>query len=256
MKTVAIIQARMGSNRFPGKVLKPILERPMLWRIVERVRVVPSVAEVVVAVPDDEANAVLRDFCRDNEILFFAGSEADVLDRYYRAAQKFEADPVLRITADCPLVDPQLIERLVHAYEGGGYDHIGIAAGAGAQLLDKKRFPDGLDAECFGFSALERSWHAATDPRDREHVTRYIWSNKNIFRCGNITADVDYPKLRLTVDHAEDFELVTKIYEALYNERRPFELADVMTFLDKNPNLVQLNDKWNETENYRIVLEK
>ena len=83
-----------------------------------------------------------------------------------------------------------------------------------------------------------------------------MWSNKNIFRCGNITADVDYPELRLTVDHAEDFELVTKIYEALYSERRPFELADVMTFLDKNPKLAKLNKKWNETENYRTVLEK
>jgi spore coat polysaccharide biosynthesis protein SpsF len=256
VKTVAIIQARMGSNRLPGKVLKPILGRPMLWHIVQRVRAIPSITEVVVAVPDDEANGVLRSFCSNNGIAFFAGSETDVLDRYYQAAKQFEADPVLRVTADCPLVDPKLIERLIGAYESGGYDHIGIAAGAGAQLLDKKLFPDGLDAECFGFSALERSWHAATDPRDREHVTRYMWSNKNIFRCGNITADVDFPKLRLTVDHPEDFELITKIYEALYSERRPFELSEVISFLKNNPGVSNLNRKWNEADNYRAVLEK
>jgi len=246
----------MGSNRLAGKVLKPILGRPMLWHIVQRVRAIPSVREVVVAVPDNEANGVLRSFCSDNGIAFSAGSETDVLDRYYQAAKQFEADPVLRVTADCPLVDPQLIEQLIGAYESGAYDHIGIAAGAGAQLLDKKLFPDGLDAECFRFSALERSWHAATDPRDREHVTRYMWSNKNIFRCGNITADVDFPKLRLTVDHPEDFELITKIYEALYSERRPFELTAVMSFLKNNPNVSNLNRKWNEAENYRTVLEK
>jgi spore coat polysaccharide biosynthesis protein SpsF len=255
MKTVAIIQARMGSNRLPGKVLKPILGRPMLWHIVERVRAVPSIAEVVVAVPDNPGNEVLRRFCADNQIALFAGSETDVLDRYYRAAQQFKADPILRITADCPLADPQLIERLIQTYASGRYDHIGVASGAGAQLIDKGRFPDGLDAECFGFSALARAWDEATDLRDREHVTRYIWNNKEMFLCGELTADRVYPKLRLTVDHPEDFELVTKIYESLYREGRPFELSDVMKFLKNNPGLVDLNRKWNEADNYSAILE-
>jgi spore coat polysaccharide biosynthesis protein SpsF len=255
MKTVAIIQARMGSNRLPGKVLMPIMGKPMLWHIVRRVCAVPSIDEVLVAVPDDGANKVLRRFCADNKIAHFAGSETDVLDRYYRAAQQFEADPVIRITADCPMVDPQLIERLIQTYKSGRYDHIGVAAGAGAERLGKGRFPDGLDAECFGFSVLARAWRDATDPRDREHVTRYIWNNKQIFRCGELTADVVYPKLRLTVDHAEDFELATKIYESLYSERVPFLLSDVMKFLQSNPALVEVNRKWTEADNYRSVLE-
>lgn len=227
----------------------------MLWHVVRRVRAAPSIAEVIVAVPDDPANEVLRRFCADNEIAFFAGSETDVLDRYYRAAQQFEADPVLRVTADCPMADPQLIERLIQTYKSGGYDHIGVAAGAGAERIAKGRFPDGLDAECFGFAALARAWHEATDPRDREHVTRYMWNNKKIFHCGELTADLVYPKLRLTVDHPEDFELVTKIYESLYSERRPFLLSDVMKFLEKNPGLLDLNRKWTEAQNYRSVLE-
>jgi spore coat polysaccharide biosynthesis protein SpsF len=255
MKTVAIIQARLGSNRLPGKVLKSILGRPMLWHIVERVRAAPSIAEVVVAVPDNPANEALRQFCADNQIALYAGSETDVLDRYYRAAQHFKADPILRITADCPMADPQLIERLIQTYRCGRYDHIGVASGAGARLIDKGGFPDGLDAECFGFSALARAWHEATDLRDREHVTRYIWNSKEIFRCGELTSDRVYPKLRLTVDHPEDFELVTKIYESLYSEGRPFELSDVMNFLEKNPELIDLNRKWTDAEDYRTVLE-
>src|ERR1700687_531012 len=112
MKTVAIIQARLESNRLPGKGLKSILGRPILWHIVERVRAVPSIAEVVVAVPDNPDNEVLRRFCADNQIALFAGSETDVLDRYYGAAQQFKADPILCITADCQLADPKLNDRL------------------------------------------------------------------------------------------------------------------------------------------------
>jgi spore coat polysaccharide biosynthesis protein SpsF len=255
MRTVAIIQARMGSNRLPGKVLMPILGKPMLWHIVGRVRSVPAIDEVVVAVPTDRPNEILRRFCTDNQIALFAGSESDVLDRYYCAAEQFEADPVIRITADCPLVDPPLIERLIQMFKSGEYDHIGVAAGAGAERIGKGRFPDGLDAECFGFSALERARREATDPRDREHVTRYMWNNRDIFRCGELTAGLVYPKLRLTVDHLEDFELITKIYESLYSECQPFDFADVMKFLEKNPGLLEVNRKWTEADNYRSVLE-
>jgi spore coat polysaccharide biosynthesis protein SpsF len=255
MKTIAIIQARMGSNRLPGKVLRPIIGKPMLWHIVHRVRSVAAIDKVVVAVPTDGANEVLRRFCADNGIDSFSGSETDVLDRYYQAAQQFGADPIIRITADCPVIDPELIEKLIQSYNFGKFDHIGIAAGAGAELIGKPRFPDGVDAECFGSSTLARAWREATDPRDREHVTRYIWNHKNLFRCGEIAADVIYPKMRLTVDHVEDFDLVTKIYESLYNERKPFLLSDIVNFLEKNPALQEVNRKWTEADNYRSVLE-
>jgi spore coat polysaccharide biosynthesis protein SpsF len=129
MRTVAIIQARMGSNRLPGKVLRPILGKPMLWYIVQRVRAVPSIDEVVVAVPDGPADEELRKFCAANDITSFSGSELDVLDRFYHAAQVYGADPVLRITADCPLVDPELVEKLIELYRSGSYDYAAVAAG-------------------------------------------------------------------------------------------------------------------------------
>ena len=137
MKTVAIIQARMGSNRLPGKVLMPIMGKPMLWHIVRRVRAAPSIDEVVVAVPVGAADEVLRQFCAANDIACFSGSELDVLDRYYRAAQVHRADPVLRITADCPFVDPDFLENLIALYWSDRYDYAAVAAGADAQELGR-----------------------------------------------------------------------------------------------------------------------
>jgi len=255
MKTVAVIQARMGSSRLPGKVLKPILGRPMLGHIVERVRSVPTIDEVVVAVPDDAPNEVLRQFCRQDGIKVFAGSENDVLDRFYKTALFHQANPVLRITADCPLADPELIEQLIRDFRSGGYDYFAVAAGADAGRLQSGRFPDGLDAECVTFKALEQAWREADDPRDREHVTRFIWRQKERFRCGQLYSKVDYGALRLTVDHPGDFALVEKIYDELYDENRTFLLADVVELLERKSELGKLNSHFNQGDHYKAVLE-
>ena len=227
----------------------------MLWHIVDRLGHVPLVDKVVVAVPNGPKDEPLRQFCKEYEIPCFAGSEHDVLDRFYEAAKEYEGDPVLRITADCPLIDPGLIQELVELYQGGKYDHVGVATGAGADHLQEGRFPDGLDCECFSFAALERSWRDATDIRDREHVTRYMWHNRHLFQCSNLMAKRPYPKFRLTVDHPDDFRLVTKIYESLYSPDRPFLLDDVICFLNKNPELLEINRRIAEASNYREVLE-
>ena len=148
-----------------------------------------------------------------------------------------------------------MIDTLIALYNTDNYDHVGVVAGAGAEGLREGRFPDGLDAECFSFQALERAWREATDPRDREHVTRYIWHNRHLFRCGELRARHPYPDIRLTVDHAEDFQLVSKIYESLYQPSKPFLLDDVMKFLDNNPELLELNRDIAENHSYRNVLE-
>jgi spore coat polysaccharide biosynthesis protein SpsF len=255
MKMLAIIQARLGSSRLPGKVLQPILGKPMLWHIVDRLSQTPSIEEIVVAVPSGPKDEPLRRFCKQEGIPLFEGSEHDVLDRYYQAAKLHGGDPILRITADCPLVDPLLIQELCELYQSGKYDHVGVATGAGAENLRVGRFPDGLDGECFSFSALERAWTEATDPRDREHVTRYMWSNRQLFRCGDIKSKQPYPSLRLTVDTREDFLLVTKIYEALYSPAKPFLLDQVIDLLKQNPNLCEINRNLTEQSNYTKILE-
>lgn len=256
MSTVAIIQARMGSNRLPGKVLRPILGKPMLWHIVRRVRAVPSVDEVVVAIPDGPTDEELRRFCAANDIASFSGSELDVLDRFYRTAQQYGADPVLRITADCPLVDPELVEKLISLYRSGGFDYAAVSAGADASRLEGGSFPDGMDAECFNFASLEKAWKEAQDPRDREHVTRFIWRRKGLFRCGKVYPDREYRNLRLTVDYPQDFEVVSRIYEKLFSEGDVFHLSDIVALLDRTPEITKPNEHLVEGEHYRAVLEE
>ncbi len=250
MKTAAIIQARMGSTRLPGKVLKPILGRPMLWYIVQRIRWVPGLAQVVVATSDQPGDEPIRRFCRDHRIAMFAGSEDDVLDRFYRAAIQYAGDPLIRITGDCPFVDPEVVGRLLKHYETGSYDHIGVATGAGAMFLDGGRFPDGLDAECFSFAALERAWREATEKDDREHVTSYIWRVPGRFRVGILKAEEDYSHLRWTVDNEADFQLVSQIYEALYREDMPFLMADILRYLASHPELAAINQSFIGQEGY------
>jgi len=245
----------MGSNRLPGKVLRPILGKPMLWHIVQRVRAVPSIDEVVAAVPDGPADEELRKFCATNDIASASGSELDVLDRFYHAAQVYGADPVLRITADCPLVDPELVERLIELYRSGSYDYAAVAAGADANSLDGERFPDGLDAECFSFASLEQAWKEAQDSRDREHVTRFIWRRKGRFRCTKLLADRKYPPLRLTVDYPQDFVVASRIYEKLLCEGTIFNLADIVDLLGREPDIIKPNEHLIEGEHYRAVLE-
>lgn len=170
-KPVVVIQARMGSTRLPGKVLKPIVGKPMLWHIVQRARWIEGVTNVVVATSEQQQDQPIRDFCLKHEIAFTAGSESDVLERFYQAAVQCGGDPLIRITADCPFIDPEVVTRLLQLYNTGQYDHVGVATGASAIFMKDRRFPDGLDAECFSFNALEQAWYEAQEPDEREHVT-------------------------------------------------------------------------------------
>ncbi len=240
----------MGSTRLPGKVLRPILGRPMLSYIVERLRAASGVASVVVATSDQPGDEAVRAFCREESIDCFSGSELDVLDRFYRAAVEAGGDPLLRITGDCPLVDPELVTRLLAMYHSGRWDHVAVATGAGAIFLEGGRFPDGLDAECFGFDVLERAWREAVEATDREHVTPYIWRHTDLFRCELLPSRVDHSTMRWTVDNEEDFTLVAAIYGALYRPGRPFGMDDVLGWLSANPALAAGNRAFLGQEGY------
>ena len=251
--TTAIIQARMGSTRLPGKVLRAVAGRPMLAHIVERVRACRSIGTVVVATSDRPGDEPIRQMSAAGAVSCFSGSEDDVLDRFYRAAIMFGGDPVVRVTADCPLVDPSLLATLMTEYETGNYDHIGVATGAGALFLDTGRYPDGLDAECFSFAALERAWREATSAEDREHVTPYIWRHTDLFRCGQLTSAHDYSQLRWMVDNEADFAVIARIYEALYRTDRVFVIEDVLRYLADHPELGATNAAFVGKERYLDV---
>ena len=243
----------MGSFRLPGKVLRPLCGKPMLWHIVERVRAVPRCEQVVVATSQSTGDDAIEEVCSGAEIPCFRGSEQDVLDRFYRAAREFEADPVIRVTGDCPLIDPGVINAVIEMFEAGSYDHVGVATGAGAIFQDGGRFPDGLDAECTSFGALETAFREATAAADREHVTPFIWQRGERFRLGVYKADRDYSMLRWTVDDADDFATIAEIYVALYEEGAIFGMEDVLRLLEAPPDLVTRNQHSIGTEGYREV---
>lgn len=207
---------------------------PLLWHVVTRVRAATSIDDVVVATTIEERDKPIREFCARAGISCFSGSEDDVLDRFYHAAVAYMADPVVRITADCPLVDPGTIDRVVAMYQSGKFDHVGVATGAGA-AFEERRFPNGLDAECFSFDVLERAWRAATTSSDREHVTPFIWRQPDRFRLGVLRPERDYSNYRWSVDTAADFQLVQEIYAGIYSEGRVFNWHDALRYLASRP---------------------
>lgn len=253
MAPVAIVQARMGSTRLPGKVMKPLVGRPMLWHIVERLRVAPGVERVGVATSDHPHDEPIRAFCREQGIPVFAGDEQDVLDRFLRAAEAFDADPILRVTADCPFVDPELVGRVVALYRSGSYDHVGVATGAVAFRHDGPRFPDGLDVECFDRGALQRAHREATERSDREHVTPYLYRADGRFRNAMVHAEVDHGHLRWTVDHPADFEVVSCVYDALWKPDRVFVMNDILAFFESHPQLRAINEQFVGKEGYQRI---
>jgi spore coat polysaccharide biosynthesis protein SpsF len=254
-KTVAIIQARMGSSRLPGKVLMPILERPMLYYVVERLKQVESIDQIVVATSDLPRDDEIAHFCRSNNVNVSRGSETDVLDRYYQTANKINADVIIRVTADCPLIDPVLIEKLITEFTKSNTDYYSIAAGAPASNKHtRNRFPEGLVAEIFTIQALFDAWQNGDKPDHREHVTPYIWKNEEKFRIGIMTCrGADFSNYRWTVDNPEDFKLVQWIYENLYEDKPSFNMHDVLDLLDKTPSMMKINQHFIGKEGYEKI---
>jgi glutamate-1-semialdehyde 2,1-aminomutase/spore coat polysaccharide biosynthesis protein SpsF len=247
-QTVAIVQARMGSSRCPGKVLADIAGRPLLWHVVGRARRIRAVDQVVVATTIEPADDAIAAFCAEYEIAVFRGSESDVLDRYYQAAKSFAAETIVRVTADCPVLDPEVVDRVMDVYRAGGYDYVtnGLVF----------TYPDGLEVEVFSFAALEKTWREARKPGDREHVSMYMQTS-GLFRVENVEneADLSPRNLRWTVDEPEDLAFIRAVYERLWSERRPFfGLADILKLLDEEPELQAINGGFIRNEGYYKTL--
>lgn len=231
---VAIIQARMGSSRLPGKSLATIEKHPMLWHVIERVKRAKLVDRVVVATSIAAADDAIEHMCRENGVFCYRGSEDDVLDRFYHAALAEKPAKVVRITADCPLIDPEVIDRVVKRFERGDLDY--------ASNTMVRSYPDGLDTEVFSFSALERAWHEATKTSEREHVTPYMRSDK--FRTANVENDSTslYQHYRWTVDESADLEFIRAVYKA-FRDKETFGMKDVFELIEKTPGLEKMNSE-------------
>jgi len=233
MKTIAIIQARMGSTRLPGKVLQDLAGEPMLARVVNRTRRAQTIDETAIATTLLAQDDVLAQFSAARGWLCYRGSETDVLDRYYQAARQFGAEVIVRITSDCPLIDPSVIDQVVRAY------HASPRVDYASNVLPKRTFPRGLDTEVFGFEVLERLWHQDQNPATREHVTQYIYKHLDQFNTRGVTYAEDLSAWRWTVDTVEDLALVRKIYAHFGNDE--FTWQEVRAVLERHPDWQAIN---------------
>lgn len=233
INVLGILQARVSSSRLPGKVLKPILGVPMLRHQLDRVRRARSMDAFIVATSTDASDDAIEALCAAAGVGCFRGSLDDVLDRFYQAALAYNPQHVVRLTGDCPLIDPDLIDRVVEFYLAGNFDHAGNAV--------EPMFPDGLDVEVLRFQVLEYAWRHASLPSHREHVTLFVHRSPDRFRVGSYRNVTDLSHLRWTVDEPEDFELIRRIYEALYPKNPAFTTEDILAFLSSQPDLLDLN---------------
>jgi spore coat polysaccharide biosynthesis protein SpsF len=240
MKTVAIIQARMSSTRLPGKIMADINGKPMLFHVVSRAQQAKSINLAVVATSAHAEDDTVWAFCRNEGILCFRGSLEDVLDRYYQAARYFEADVVVRLTADCPLLDSLVIDKVVQTFHTGPYDY--------ASNTLEPTYPDGLDTEVFLVDALTRAWQEARLRSERENVTSYIWKRPEIFRLVNVKNDVDLSGLRWTVDEPQDLAFVRSIFDHM--NRSSFGMAEILNLLQKHPEWNSMNSGFMRNEGY------
>ena len=240
MKIVAIIQARMSSTRLPGKVLMPLVGKPVLWHVVNRIRACKTIAEVVVATSTDVTDDVIEIWCRGADVSCYRGDLNDVLDRYYQAGLIHAADIVVRITADCPVVDPTIVDEVVRGYLAGGYEFYGLSG----------EFPDGLDCTVFAFNALARAWREAVLPSEREHVGPYIEKHPEMFKSGGFTKFTGLSHHRWTLDEPRDYEFLQVVFSRLYRPDQIFLASDVLALLDNEPELININSSILRNEGY------
>lgn len=247
-KVVAIIQARRSSSRLPDKVLLDIAGKPMLVRVVERARRAISLDEVVVATTLDPADAAIERLCLEHGYPCYRGSLPDVLDRYYQAARQHHADVVVRLTGDCPLIDPGLIDELITAFLGPARSSQEPSGEAypydfAANRLPPpwhRTYPIGLDVEVCTFKALERAWKEGKLPHHREHVMPFFYEEPGRFRVLVLDHDPDYGSYRWAVDTQEDLELARQVYDR-FGGKDDFTWEQALDLFKRDPQLIEIN---------------
>ena len=232
MKVTAIIQARMTSTRLPGKVLMEVMGRPLLSYQIERLQFSKRIADIIIATTVNKEDDPIAALARTEGVSIFRGSEDDVLDRYYQAGKLYSAQNIMRLTADCPLLDANICDLIALRYLETNVEY--IATGPS--------FAEGLDCEVFRLSALERSWKEVRLKSEQEHVTPYIRNHPEIFQSMNLENETDDSRYRMTVDTEEDFLVVKAILENLYRGKgQYFTIADIKSFLDMHPEIYKLS---------------
>lgn len=241
MKVVSTIEARMTSKRLPGKVLKPVLGKTVLELLIERLKRSKWIDQVVVATTVNAADEPIVEICRKMDVSFFRGSEDDVLGRVLGAAKNAQADLIVEITGDCPLIDPEIVDQCVQLFLSGKYDYV-------SNVLERT-YPAGLATQVFPYAVLEEVAKKTTDLEDREHVSLYIYTHPKEYRLKNVEAPphLRAPEVILTLDTPEDYLVLDKIFSSLYPGNPDFSTADVLNYLKQNPELQKINERIKRT---------
>ncbi len=241
-KIAAIVQIRVDSTRLPEKALSDILGKPMTLRLLERLQKSELIDEIIVATTEEKTDDKLVKIVKENNFKIFRGSTEDVLDRYYQAAKQNNIDIIVRITGDCPLVDPEIVDSIVKYFLDNIFDYVSNTI--------KPTYPDGICVEVFSYKPLEKTWNDARLMSEREHVTPYITKHPEKFKIKNFENTEDLSDLRWTVDEPNDLEFVREIYKRLYNKNNVFHMRDVLKLLEKNPELKNINSGIKRNEGY------
>ncbi len=249
MNIVVVVQARCGSSRLPGKVLMPLAREPLLVRMIERVQAAQTPFELVVATTQESEDDRIAALCEERSMRVFRGHSTDLLDRHYKAALECNADVVVKIPSDCPLIDPAVIDRVLEfslAHQSR-YDFV--------SNLHPATYPDGNDVEIIPMNVLERAWKEAAKPYEREHTTPFIWERPEVFRLGNVVWEtgLDYSMThRWTIDYPEDYNFIKTIYDRLWTTSQPiFSMKDILALLDQNPEIAGINNRFAGVNWYR-----
>jgi len=249
-KVIAFVQARMGSNRLPGKVLKEIEGSPLLGILINRLKFCSLLNNIVIITSGSPKDDIIVDFCKKEGIEYFRGPEDDVLGRYYWAAYEYKADIVVRITADCPLIDPRIVDKMVGTFLSKKCDFL-----SNMEPLPNT-YPDGMDVSVLDFKALEKGWKEANRPSEREHVIFYFYKNPDKFKILKMECEQDYSDYRFTVDYPEDYELIKMLMLKLKEKEKFGHLEDLIEIMEENPELKQINSGHRIGEGWQLSFAK
>ena len=235
MKKLIIVQARMTSTRLPGKVMKVVCGKPLLEHLIDRLKRVKYADRIVIATTVNETDDIIVELCKKLDISYYRGSEEDVLGRYYETAVEYGGDIIIRITSDCPVIDPEVVDYLINFFTNNTekYDYV-------SNTLERS-YPKGMDAEVISFKTLKEAHFNAYEPYDREHVTPFIKKRPQQFRLYNILYKRDISNCRWTLDTPEDLELISKIFESLYYQNTFFSLKDMLDQMERTPKWETIN---------------
>lgn len=230
---ICIVQARMSSTRLPGKVLLDLSGKPVVAQVFNQLSYSKLLNNIILATTIDPSDDLLEEWAINNSIKYFRGSLENVLERFYETAKMYNADAIVRITADCPLIDPELIDICIEKFSVGNYDYY--------SNTNPPTFPDGLDCEIFKFSALKDAYRNAQMKSEIEHVTPYMRNHPEKYKIGNYISEINYENYRWTLDNKEDYVFIIEVYKALFKTGSFIKWHDVIDLLDANRDLVNIN---------------